>query len=245
MQQSDPDESGRVSKHVWLRQVLRAEISGQLTPHQMLPPERQLAERFGVSRMTIRQALRTLTDDGLIYPIRGIGTFVAEPKVAKDLALSSFSEDMRARGLTPGAKVLDATETDCEAGVAADLGIEPGSAVYRLERLRLANGLPVAHEQAYLPARLFPQLLTFDLTGSLYELMEHRCGIRVECAEQTTRAVNLGKRLADLLSVPSHTAALHVRRTGSDNQGRVVERTDTLYRGDRYSFSATIQRARP
>lgn len=239
-----PDHAERVSKHAWLRQVLRAEITGQMRPHQMLAPERELAGRFGVSRMTIRGALRSLTDDGLIYPIRGVGTFVAEPTVAKDLALSSFSEDMRARGLTPGAKVRDATEIDCDAAVAADLGVEPGSAVYRLERLRLADDIPIAHEQVYLPARLFPRLLTADLTGSLYEIMEHRYGIRVERAEQTTRAVSLGKRLADLLGVPPRTAALHVRRTGIDGQGRIVERADTLYRGDRYSFSATIQRRR-
>jgi GntR family transcriptional regulator len=102
----------------------------------------------------------------------------------------------------------------------------------------------VAHEQAYLPARPFPRLLDQDLDGSLYELIERRFRIRLERAQQTTRAVNLGKRLADLLAVPPRTAALHVRRIGIDSQGRIVERTDTLYRGDRYDFSATIRRAR-
>ncbi len=233
-----------VAKHAWLRQVLRQEITERLTPHEMLPPERELATRFEVSRMTIRQALRSLTDDGLIYAVRGVGTFVTEPKVSKDLALSSFSEDMRARGLRPGSRLLTAEAVDADAAVAKDLGIEPGAPAYRLERLRSADDVPVAHEQAYLPARLFPRLLDQNLDGSLYDLMERRFRIRVERAQQTTRAVNLGKHLADLLGVPARTAALHVRRIGIDSQGRIVERTDTLYRGDRYDFSATIRRAR-
>jgi GntR family transcriptional regulator len=240
----DPTEGPPVAKHTWLRQLLRQEIADRFKPHEMLPPERELAARFEVSRMTIRQALRSLADDGLIYAVRGVGTFVAEPKVSKDLALSSFSEDMRARGLRPGSRLLVAEAVDADAAVAKDLGIEPGSPAYRIERLRSADDVPVAHEQAYLPARLFPRLLDQSLEGSLYDLMEHRFRIRLERAQQTTRAVNLGKRLADLLAVPPRTAALHVRRIGIDSQGRVVERTDTLYRGDRYDFSAVIRRAR-
>jgi GntR family transcriptional regulator len=237
-------EAPTVAKHTWLRQVLQQEIAERLKPHEMLPPERELAARFKVSRMTIRQALRSLADDGLIYAVRGVGTFVTEPKVSKDLALSSFSEDMRARGLRPGSRLISAEVLDADAAVAKDLGIEPGSPAFRIERLRTADDVPVAHEQAVLPARLFPRLLDQDLDGSLYELMERRFRIRVDRAQQTTRAVNLGKRLADLLAVPPRTAALHVRRIGIDSQGRVVERTDTLYRGDRYDFSAVIRRVR-
>jgi GntR family transcriptional regulator len=233
-----------VAKHAWLRQVLRQEITEKLAPHQMLPPERELATRFEVSRMTIRQALRSLTEDGLIYAVRGVGTFVTEPRVSKDLALSSFSEDMRARGMRPSSRLIAAEVVDADAGVAKDLGIEPGAPAYRLERLRSADDIPVAHEQVHLPARLFPRLLDQDLDGSLYELMEHRYRIRVDRAQQTTRAVNLAKHLADLLAVPARTAALHVRRIGIDTQGRIVERADTLYRGDRYDFSATIRRVR-
>ncbi|WP_211240793.1 GntR family transcriptional regulator [Hamadaea tsunoensis] len=237
-------EGPAVAKHAWLRQVLRQEVAERMAPHEMLPPERELAARFEVSRMTIRQALRALTDDGLIYAVRGVGTFVTEPKVSKDLALSSFSEDMRARGLRPGSRLIAAEAVEADAATAKDLGIEPGAAAYRIERLRSADDIPVAHEQAYLPARLFPKLLEQDLDGSLYDLMERRYRIRVERAQQTTSAVNLGKHLADLLGVPARTAALHVRRIGIDSQGRIVERADTLYRGDRYDFSATIRRVR-
>ncbi|HEX6501322.1 MAG TPA: GntR family transcriptional regulator [Micromonosporaceae bacterium] len=233
-----------VAKHAWLRQVLREEITRTLKPHDMLPPERELAARFDVSRMTIRQALRSLTDDGLIYAVRGVGTFVTEPRVSKDLMLSSFSDDMRARGLRPGSRLVAAETVDADADLAKDLGIEPGAGAFRIERVRTADDIPVAHEQAYLPARLFPRLLDQDLEGSLYELMERRYRVRVDRAQQTTRAVNLGKRYADLLAVPPRTAALHVRRIGIDSQGRVVERTDTLYRGDRYDFSAVIRRVR-
>lgn len=241
---SSAGDTAGEAKHVWLRRVLQGEITGVLKPHQMLPPERELAARFQVSRMTVRQALRALADDGLIYAVRGVGTFVTEPKVSKDLALSSFSDDMRARGLRPGSRLLDVSLVDSDAAVATDLGIEPGSPAYRVERLRTADDIPVAHEQAYLPARLFPHLDRLDLDGSLYELMERRYRIRVERAAQTTRAVNLGKHLADLLGVPPRMAALHVRRIGIDAMGRIVERADTLYRGDRYDFSATIRRIR-
>jgi GntR family transcriptional regulator len=240
----EPSGPPAVAKHAWLRQVLRQEITEKLAPHQMLPPERELTTRFGVSRMTLRQALRALTEEGLIYAVRGVGTFVTEPRLSKDLALSSFSEDMRARGLRPGSRLITAEEVDADAAIAKDLGIEPGASAYRLERLRSADDIPVAHEQVYLPGRLFPRLLDQDLEGSLYELMGSRYRIHVERAQQTIQAVNLGKRLADLLAVPVRTAALHVRRIGIDGQGRVVERADTLYRGDRYDFSATIRRVR-
>jgi len=234
-----------MAKHAWLRQVLAKEITETLAPNQMLAPERDLAARFGVSRMTIRQALRALTNQGVIYSVRGVGTFVAEPRVRKDPTLTSFSEDMRSRGLRPGSRLLSADLVDAETAVAAELGVEPGAPVYRVERLRLADDVPLCHEQSFLPARLFPGLTDQDLEGSLYELLASRYRVRVVRAQQTTRAVNLSRRLATLLDVPARAAALHVHRVGMDARGRIAERTDSLYRGDRYDFAATITRAHP
>lgn len=210
----------------------------------MLPPERELAEQFQVSRMTLRQALRSLTEDGLIYAIRGVGTFVAEPRVSKDISLTSFSEDMRARGFRPSTKVLDAQEEPAELSIAQDLGIEPGTTVIAVERIRFADDAPVCHETVRVPARFFPNLLDQDLSGSLYDLFETRYRIRVERARQTTRAINLSRHLADLLGVGPRAAALHVLRIGQDARGRLVERTESVYRGDRYDFSATITRSK-
>lgn len=233
------------AKHVVLREQLHEEISTQLQPEQMLPTERELALRFGVSRMTVRQALRALTDEGRIYAIRGVGTFVAQPRISKAPSLTSFSEDMRYRGYQPGSRLL-ATETlAADRLLAAALGVDVGTPVHRIERLRLADDVPMCHEQVHLPARIFPDLLQLDLTESLYQTLETHYRVRISHAEQTTRAITLARRHADLLSVPARSAALQVKRISIDTKGRIAELAESVYRADRYDFTTHIQRPPP
>lgn len=230
------------AKHVLLREHLREEIRMQLQPEQMLPTERELALRFGVSRMTIRQTLRALTDEGRIYAVRGVGTFVAQPRISKAPSLTSFSEDMGSRGYQPGSRLL-ATETlAADRLLAVALGVDNGTPVHRIERLRLADDVPMCHEQVHLPARLFPGLLELDLTGSLYQTLEARYRVRISQAEQTTKAITLRRRQADLLNVPARSAALQVNRISTDTKGRIAELAESVYRADRYDFTTHIQR---
>lgn len=232
------------AKHVLVRRKLQTEVTAHLRPNELLPTERELAARFGVSRMTIRQALRTLIDEGHIYAVRGQGTFVSEPRVSKTQALTSFSDDMRARGYRPGSRLLEASLGTADASTAKALGVDLGSAVYRIERVRLADDAPMCHELVQLPARLFPGLLDQDLESSLYQILENRYRTRVVRGDQTIRAISLDRRRADLLGVTPRSSALSVQRISTDDRGRLVERAESVYRADRYDFTTTVTRPR-
>ncbi|MGC0272575.1 GntR family transcriptional regulator [Pseudactinotalea sp. Z1739] len=233
------------TKHEELRDRIFAEVRSTMAPDDMLPTERQLAERFGVSRMTVRQALNGLREDGVLRSVRGVGTFVARPRVSKGPSLTSFSEDLAARGYDPRTELIAAEEIPAPTHIAVDLGISPGTTIYRIERLRLGDGSPMCHEEVCLHAARFPGLLEEDLAQSLYRLLERRYGVRLQRAHQDVRAVNLGERTAQLLDVEPNSAALHVKRVSRDQRGRVVESGQSLCRGDLYDFSFVVARPEP
>jgi GntR family transcriptional regulator len=230
-----------MAKHVHVREQLLAQIT-TMRPNDVLPKERELAETFQVSRNTVRQALQSLVDDGLIYSVRGQGTFVSDGRISKGLALTSFTEDMRARNLEPATRLITATQLPVPDDIAPILEVQPGEPVYYLERLRLADGFPMCFERVHLPTSLFPKLLDQSLERSLYQLLATRYRAVVTTAEQHITATSLQKRQADLLGVPAKSAAMLVSRRGIDTRGRIVEYCQSLYRADRYGFDLTVRR---
>jgi GntR family transcriptional regulator len=235
--------SGSVPKYEELRTVIIGLIHSELSPHSALPSERDLAFTYGVSRVTVRNAIASLIDDGLVYRVHGSGTYVAEHgNVNKSLRLSSFSEDMRDRGMRAGAKIVEASEFPADVRIARDLAISPGDHVARIIRVRTADGEPMALERAHVSLAIAPSLLEQDLTGSLYEILETVFGLRVERAVQQIKATVLGPDEATLLTVPAHFPALHVARVSADYRGNPIESTDSFYRADRYSFKIAVTR---
>jgi GntR family transcriptional regulator len=230
-----------MAKHLHVREQLLARIT-IMRPNDLLPKERELAEIFQVSRTTVRQALQSLIEDGLIYSVRGQGTFVSDGRISKGLGLTSFSEDMRARNLEPATRLITAMQCPVPDDIARTLELQPGEPVYYLERLRLADGFPMCFERLHLPTSLFPKLLDQNLDRSLYELLATRYRTVVTTAEQHITATTLQKRHADLLDVPTKSAAMLVSRRGIDNRGRLVEYGQSLYRADRYGFDLTVRR---
>lgn len=229
----------QIPKYQAIRERLLEEIA-RMRPDDALPHERHLAVRFGASRMTVRQALQTLSEEGRIYASRGHGTFVAKPRIAKGAGLSSFSEDMRARGLRPGSRLLVARKTAAGARVGRELELGEGEEVWEIVRLRLADDLPMCIETVHLPARLFPNLGELDLSGSLYEVLRTRYRTRPTQAGQRISAVPLSRTQAELLGLPVRSFALSVRRRTTDARGRLIERAESLYRPDRYEFQLSI-----
>ncbi|WP_380167755.1 GntR family transcriptional regulator [Jannaschia sp. R86511] len=233
-------------KYEELRAALADDINRRLRPHEALPSERDLMRAYGVSRMTVREALTRLVDDGLVYRVHGAGTFVADPAtISKSLHLTSFSEDIRARDMTPGSRTVSAERVPVPEVVSTHLGLTTGQMVVHLERVRTADGVPMALEHVWLPAGLFVAIVDVDdlAAGSVYDRLVE-AGAAPERAEQSIRAGVLPAREAALLDVAPGSPALVVSRTTYDLRGRAVERAESSYRADRYDFQLTVHRRR-
>ncbi|HEX9680710.1 MAG TPA: GntR family transcriptional regulator [Anaerolineales bacterium] len=212
--------------------------SGELAPGDRLPPERELSERLGVNRMTVRRALRNLEDQGLLSRRQGDGTYVAEPKIERQAArLVSFTRGMQRRGLTPGTRLISVELRPVEASLARSLRLPVAAPLHDILRLRLLNQEPVILERYLIPAARFPALDRFDLEGrSVYEILETEYGIAIRRARQSLEPVVAGDFEAGLLGIRPGAPLMLERRTGFDAGGEPVEHGRDLYRGDRFRF---------
>jgi GntR family transcriptional regulator len=216
-----------------IEQFLRARVEGA-SPGAPLPSEAELCERFSVSRMTVRQALQELTNDGLVERRRGQGTFVAHrPVHRRPGVFLSFTEEMNRRGMQATSRLLSAGMDDPRRAETLDLGLAPGSQVVRIRRVRLADGVPVALEDAALVPEL-GGVLKEDLGGgSLHSALERR-GVVATRATGTITARLARASETELLDLAPQSALLVELRILFDQEGRVFERTETRYAADRY-----------
>jgi GntR family transcriptional regulator len=202
-------------------------------PGERLGAERDLAERYGVSRATIRAALADLERNGVVRRARGRsgGIFVAERKVERDLtSLTSLPYYLRRQGFESDARVLSTSTIEADADTTAALGVD---LVLEVVRVRLADGEPISLERASFPAERFPGLLDRSLSGSLYELLQSDYGLEPGEAEERIEVVAAGASEARLLGVARGAPLLTVARTTWDADGRPFERSHDLFRGDR------------
>nr|WP_055503139.1 GntR family transcriptional regulator [Nonomuraea pusilla] len=234
----------RPAKSEHLRRHLLGLLSAQLSPHDRLPTERSLAEEFSLSRLTVRRVLDQLEQEGHVYRVQGSGTFVSEPRIAKSMELTSFSEDMRSRGRRPGSLHVTSERVPAGAEIGYALRISPSAEVLHVRRVRTADDEPMCLENSYFPSELIPGDLVLTLHGSLYAELATR-GITLHRAEQTIRATVLDPADAEALQAPPFSPAFLVQRTAYDARGRAIERGESLYRGDRYFYQLTIYRDSP
>jgi GntR family transcriptional regulator len=212
--------------------------SGELGPGQKLPAERDLARTLGVSRMTVRQALGSLADRGLVERGVGRGTFVSGAgKVVHDLRrVTGFTEVVERHGLRAGARVLEARERDAPPAVAAALDLSASDTVVRVRRLRSAGGRPLALEDSWLPAHRVPGLLGYDLAGSLYALLRDVYDLAPVEAIERLEPVAAGAQEARSLGVPSGAPLMLVERVARAAGAVPVEYARDRHRGDRSRF---------
>jgi GntR family transcriptional regulator len=211
--------------------------SGVLPPGYVLPPERVLCEQFGVSRMTLRQAMGLLDREGLVDSRRGIGTVVRPSRLRKQQQeLRSFSEEIRERGGRPESRMLSLVLATPSATLREFFGLREDQKVYEIKRVRLNNGEPLALEIARIPERLCPRLERFDLAkSSLYRLLEETYGLTLESCSEEISAEIPNSECRKLLSLPARTAVLVVNKRAYARDGGPAEFTRSVYRGDRYS----------
>lgn len=210
-----------------------------------LPSERQLSADLGVSRLTVRAALDDLAREGYLVRRRGSGTYVQQPKIAQELTMTSFSEDMRRRGMVPGSKTLSIGRELAGARLGRLLHVSPSEQILVIKRLRLADGETMAIETLHLPQALVPGLSAGDLSGSLYDLLRDRYGITIASGTQAIEPTVTDEEESAALGVPLHSPAFLFERTSQDQGGRTVEFVQSVYRGDRYRIVTELSRREP
>ena len=236
-----------VPRYYQLREIIREKIAnGEWATGDAIPSERILGETYGLSRMTVRQSLAALVSEGFLHREQGRGTFVAQPKMTQQLSnLTSFTEDMEARGKIFTTRVVDKRMCPADDILAAKLRIKEGQSVFRVERLRLADAAPLAVETAYITFIGCERLLDDDLAhSSLYHLLETKYGLFPSEAEQDLEASLADDAQAQALHVGVGAPILLIRRTTFSERNQPFEYVVSSYRGDKYRFHSRLKRER-
>jgi len=212
--------------------------TGELAPGEQLPPERELSEKLGVNRMTLRRALRVLETQGLIVRKHGVGTYIAAPKIDRPMeVVFRFTSGMQQRGYTPGARIISLEQAVVDTALARELAVGVSSLAYRILRLRSINQEPVLLENYTIPAGRFPGLDHHDLEKrSIYEVMENEYGVAIVSARQSFEPVIASAFEAELLEVELGAPLMLEKRISYDQRGQPVEYGKDRYRGDRFRF---------
>ena len=241
MSTTPPRTPPRVTKQSATRQQV-LDLIEQLGVGTAIPSERQLSADLGVSRLTLRAAVDDLVREGYLIRRRGSGTYVQHPKIAQELTMTSFSEDMRRRGMVPGSRTLSLQRQLAGARLGRALQVSPSEEILVIKRLRLADGEAMAIETLHIASALVPGLTPKSLGGSFYELLEEQYGIVVASGTQAIEPTVTNEEESAALGVPLHSPALLFERTSRDGNGRTLEFVQSVYRGDRYRIVSELSR---
>ena len=235
-------KSGFVPYYYQIKEIIHKYIKNkEIKPGQALSPERELCLKYQVSRITVRKAMDLLVQEGLIYREKGRGTFVAKPPLEQPAQIISFNEQMERRGLKPSTRVLKTKIFSQDKEIADCLNLNMDEEIALVKRLRLANGEPVALESSYLPHKLYPGIITGDLTGSLTKITEQKYHLRLARATQVVKAEPVFGEAAKILGVKAGSPALFVKRISFLADNRSAEYLEAYYRGDRYEITMELK----
>lgn len=242
------DKNSPLPYYIQLKEILKGYIeNGDWKTGSQIPSEPELCEIFEISRTVVRQALKDLTYEGLLVREKGRGTFVAEPKINEGLIqeLTGFYQDMTGRGLHPESQILKQHIIPANAWVANSLGIEDGSLVIEIERLRFINREPIVLVTTYLPFASCPALVEADLRQrSLYEFIEQECNLFIDRGRRTIEAVPANEYEAQLLQIEKGSPLILLNSVSYLQDGTPVEYYHALHRGDRSRFEVELIRRR-
>jgi GntR family transcriptional regulator len=242
------DPHSHVPLHAQVEQaVLKSMADGVLPAGARLPAEDQLTARFGVSRTTIRTAIQSLLVRGLVEIRRGKGTFVTQPTITQELTeLTGFVEDMRAIGREPSALVLDRRLVAASETVARELSLQRGTTVVRIQRVRLADGVPLSFDETYLPLELGEKIMAEDLENQpIFSLLEQKYATPLLEAAYRLAAVASHGTVARALGIDAGSPIFLIERTTFSINHRPVDYERLYYRGDHIRFVTRLTRRRP
>lgn len=238
------DKKSPLPIYYQIQQIIKEKIkSGELKTGDKIPSEHELCEQFGVSRMTIRQAINNLVKETHLYRKRGIGTFVQQTKVTQTLeGLRSFTEDMKERGLEPSSQLISFSVKPASSYVAKNLGLEAGADIYEIHRIRLANNEPIAIEWAYIPVYLLPLLSADVALHSIYKYVETESGYKLMRAVQEIEASVANEEDAKWLGIKKEAPILILEQHSYIEGDVPLEFVRCSYRADRYKFITQVER---
>lgn len=234
-----------IPRYHQLKEILRDRVkAGEWKPDDLIPSEREISELYGISRMTARQAITDLVNEGVFYREQGRGTFVTHNKITQQLLrLTGFTEDISARGQKPSTRVLSQSMLPADEKIAECLRINPGTKIFRLDRLRLADDVPLAIERTHLHFRGCEGLLADDLElNSLYQILEEKYGIPLIEADQEIEAGQASQAEAETLAIAVGSAVLLTRRTTYTDRNTPFEYATSVYCGSKYIFYTHLRR---
>lgn len=234
-------EHGAESRHAALARVLAATVRTEALPGDPFPAERELAEALGVSRTTLRRAVDGLVEEGVLERVVGLGTFVPRRRTTPRVGLTSFSDDMRRRGMNPSSRVLRFETTTATGWLAREMGLALGAPVVYLQRLLSADGLPMAVDENYLPAERLPGLERERAPHSLYTMLQERFGITLEYGEDQIEAIPASLVQSRLLRIAEGDPLLQVVRHAY-SEDALINYSAVFYRADRYRLSVPLTR---
>ncbi len=232
-------------RYYQLKEILREKIrNGEWKPGSLIPSERELSEKYGISRMTARQAITELVNEGIFFREQGKGTFVSNRKITQQLIhLTGFTEDIRARGQQPSTKVLSAEMRPADESTAEKLRIALGTPIFCLQRLRLADNEPLAIELSQIYFKGCEGLLAENLEqNSLYRVLEAKFGIPLMEADQEIEAGLANNEDALLLKIATGSSVLFTRRTTYTERNQPIEYAKSVYCGHKYTFYTHMKR---
>ena len=237
------NKHGFIPLYYQIQQALLERIRlGQLADGDLLDSEEELARIYQVSRMTARQALHGLKIQGVAISRKGRGTFVSRPKLEKNIMhLQGFTVDMRQRGMTPASRLLEQTTVTANEEQCEKLHLSASDKLFRLRRLRLADGIPMALELSHIPLNAFPGLDAYDFgERSLYQVLRDQYGLRIGWADEVIEALPATAEEAGLLTIPRRSSILSITRIIMTTDETPVEMACSRYRGDRYRASVRV-----
>lgn len=216
-------------------------ITGVYRPEEKLPSERELSEELNISRMTVREALKTLVNEGYIYTQVGKGTYVTNPHYQQDTTLTGFTEQMKKLGKEVSSKVIEFALETANVEVGSKLELNHNEMVYKLKRIRLANNKVIAIETAYLPQALCRGLDEHDFSReSLYAVLRNQYGMQFSLADQIVVASLASEDEYQIFDINPPAAVLRMKRITKTKQNKVVEYVESVYRGDSYVLATQL-----
>jgi len=228
----------KVPVYIQIHNEIRKEIeSGKWTVGERIPSERQLSQDFDVSRMTLRQAIQTLVDEGILQRQVGSGTYVASSKVQEKMSgTTSFTEITESQGKEPSSKTVSYHVADPSMSEIKRLKLRNGDQVLRMERIRYADKQPICFEVTTIPIDIVNSLNKKDITSSLYKALEDKAGLKLGNATQTVSAMLASEKIANFLNVKRGSAILRLRQITTLDDDRPFEYVRSQYAGDRFEF---------